>query len=88
MNRARRYDTGTGLEDAARDISLDSFADWTDPERIVANVYACYREFSRETNALLVPVLFERMARYYDERNARGSARTPHPKGSAGSAGN
>jgi cyclase len=88
MNRARRYDAGTGFEDAARDISLDSFPDWTDPERIVANVCACYREFSRKADPLPVPALFERMARYYYERNARVSARTPHPKGSAGSAGN
>lgn len=84
----KRYDAGIGFEEAARDISLDFFAGWTDSERIVVNVYACYREFSREANPLAVPALFERMARYYYEKKATESAPTLHPKGSAGIAGN
>ena len=84
----KRYDAGIGFEEAARDISLDSFAGWTDPERIVVNVYACYREFSHEANPLAVPALFERMARYHYERKARESARPLNPKSSAGFAGN
>lgn len=84
----KRYDAGIGFEEAARDISLDSFAGWTDPERIVVNVYACYREFTREPNPLAVPALFERMARYHYERKATESARTLDAKGPVGSAGN
>ncbi len=84
----KRYDAGVAFEEAARDISLDSFAGWTDPERIVVNVYACYREFSREANPLAVPALFERMARYHYEKKARESTRTLDPKGSADSGGN
>lgn len=64
----KRFDAGMDYEDAARDIALDAFADWTDPERIVVNVYACYREFRSETDRLPVPVLFGSMARYHNER--------------------
>jgi cyclase len=64
----KRFDAGMDYEEAARDIALDAFADWTDPERIVVNVYACYREFRNETGRLPVPVLFGGMARYHKER--------------------
>jgi glyoxylase-like metal-dependent hydrolase (beta-lactamase superfamily II) len=66
----KRFDAGMNFEDAARDITLDAFADWTDPERIVVNVYACYREFHGEKEALPVPILFGAMARYHSERNS------------------
>ena len=64
----KRFDAGMDYEEAARDIALDAFADWTDPERIVVNVYACYREFRGETEHLPVPALFGSMARYHHER--------------------
>jgi len=67
----KRFDAGMGYEDAARDIALDAFADWTDPERIVVNVYACYCEFSGKADRLPVPDLFSSMARYHNERKAR-----------------
>lgn len=67
----KRFEAGMGYEDAARDIILDSFSDWTDPERIVVNVYACYREFRSETDRLPVPVLFGGMARFHNERKNR-----------------
>jgi hypothetical protein len=54
-------------EAAARDIALDAFAGWTDPERIVVNVYSCYREFGGETNPLPIPALFGSMARYHNQ---------------------
>jgi cyclase len=65
----KRFDAGLDYEEAARDIALDAFRDWTDPERIVVNVYACYREFSGGTDRLPVPVLFGGMARYHYERD-------------------
>ena len=67
----KRFNAGMDYEEAARDIALDAFFDWTDPERIVVNVYACYREFSRETDHLPVPVLFGAMARYHNERKTK-----------------
>jgi cyclase len=67
----KRFDAGMEYEEAARDIILDAFSDWTDPERIVVNVYACYREFRSETDCLPVPVLFGGMARFHNERKNR-----------------
>jgi len=67
----KRFDAGMDYEEAARDIALDAFADWTDPERIVVNVYACYLEFRNETDRIPVPVLFGGMARYHNERKTR-----------------
>lgn len=71
----KRFDAGMDYEEAARDIALDAFADWTDPERIVVNVYACYREFKGDVDRLPVPILFGSMARYHNERKARTSGR-------------
>lgn len=72
----KRFDAGMGYEEAARDIILDAFSGWTDPERIVVNVYACYREFAAEADRLGVPALFGSMARYHNERkNGRDAAR-------------
>lgn len=64
----KRFDAGMSYEDAARDIILDAFSDWTDPERIVVNVHACYREFDGEGDRLSLPILFGSMARYHNER--------------------
>jgi cyclase len=40
-----RFDAGLGPREAADDIELDQYSDWTAPERIVQNVEALYREF-------------------------------------------
>jgi glyoxylase-like metal-dependent hydrolase (beta-lactamase superfamily II) len=72
----KRFDAGMDYEEAARDIALDTFADWTDPERIVVNVYACYREFGGVEDRLPVPVLFGSMARYHNQhRTGAGRGR-------------
>ena len=34
-----------GWEEAARDINLSEYRNWTDPERIVANVFSLYRQW-------------------------------------------
>jgi cyclase len=70
----KRFDAGMGYEEAARDINLDAFSEWTDPERIVVNVHACYREFGGETSRLSVPVLFGSMARFRNDRRRLSSA--------------
>lgn len=44
----RRYDAGMGYEEAGRDIDLGPYAGWIDRERIILNVFACYREFGAE----------------------------------------
>jgi cyclase len=39
-----RYDAGMGLLDAARDIDLGKYAGWSEPERLVVNLQALYRD--------------------------------------------
>jgi len=70
----KRFEAGMDYEQAARHISLDAFRDWTDPERLVVNVYACYREFRAEAAQLPVPRLFGAMARFHNERQAKGAS--------------
>lgn len=40
-----RYDAGMPVLDAALDIELDEYEDWTERERLAVNVQALYREF-------------------------------------------
>jgi glyoxylase-like metal-dependent hydrolase (beta-lactamase superfamily II) len=63
----KRYDAGMDAETAARDIALDRYADWIDPERIVVNVAACYRDFRGDAGAPDVLSIRASMARYYFE---------------------
>ena len=44
----KRFDAGMAYGEAGRDIDPGAYADWIDRERIVLNVYACYREFDDE----------------------------------------
>jgi cyclase len=64
---ARRHiDNGVPSEVAARKISLDRFASWLDPERMVVNVAALYREFSGSNKPLERMPLFAEMKRWRD----------------------
>lgn len=62
----KRYDIGLGVEEAARDISWTAFRDWIDPERVVVNVDAAYREFSGDTSPRDMLGLFALMARWHN----------------------
>ena len=65
----KRFDAGMAYEEASRDIDLDEYADWIDRERIVLNVYACYREFDDEIQEVDRIELLSAAGRYYfDER--------------------
>ena len=66
----KRFDAGMPYEEAARDISLAPFADWTDPERILVNTHALYREFARDATPPDAMALFAAMGRYHEERKA------------------
>ena len=57
----------SSAEEAARDIALTPFADWTDPERILVNVNSLYREFRRDTGPRDMMALFAAMGRYHQE---------------------
>ena len=67
-----RYDAGMGWEEAARDIALDAFKGWTDEERIVANVFALYREFGASFAPEAGRDLFGAMGRYRKHKHAHG----------------
>jgi cyclase len=73
----KRYDAGLGYEEAARDISLQPFADWTDPERIMVNVHSLYREFASDQSSRDVMALFAAMGRYRHDCKAQAAVRPP-----------
>lgn len=72
----KRYDSGMGWEEAARDLSLGEFARWSDPERIVGNVFALYREFGAHPSTGNEPGLFGAMGRWrkHTQHRAQGKA--------------
>jgi glyoxylase-like metal-dependent hydrolase (beta-lactamase superfamily II) len=43
-----RFDAGLSFLDAARDIDLEPYADWSEAERLPVNVAALYRDFGAE----------------------------------------
>jgi len=69
----KRFDAGLGYEEAARDISLAPFANWTDPERILVNVHSLYREFARDMGPRDAMALFAAMGRYHDEHKTQAA---------------
>jgi glyoxylase-like metal-dependent hydrolase (beta-lactamase superfamily II) len=60
----KRFDAGMDFAEAARDISLDRYADWTDPERVIVNVHRLYREFAADDTPPDMLRLFALMGRY------------------------
>jgi glyoxylase-like metal-dependent hydrolase (beta-lactamase superfamily II) len=60
----RRYDAGMSYEEAARDIALGEFRNWTDYERIVVNAYSLYQEYSGVHTPPNHAQLFDSMAAY------------------------
>ena len=66
----RHFDNDVPYEIAAQKISLDRFASWLDPERMVINVAALYREFSGSKAPLDRMTMFAGMKRY---RTAAGT---------------
>lgn len=68
-----RFEAGMGWEEAARDINMQEYRGWSDPERIVANVFSLYRAWGADVPAEQEPALFAAMGRYHRERT-RGTA--------------
>jgi cyclase len=58
----KRFEAGMSALEAARDIALDKYASWGDPERVVVNVDAAYRELSESTEPGSPIELFGQMA--------------------------
>jgi cyclase len=57
-----RYEAGMEPLEAARDIPVDDFASWGEPERLVVNVTSLYREFAGVPERPPAAELFARMA--------------------------
>lgn len=68
-NEAReRFDGGMNALDAALDIPLGHYADWSDAERVAVNVQTLYRDFAgAETSASTIE-LFQGMATLWNSR--------------------
>ena len=58
------FDAGVTAEDAADQIELGDFADWTAPERIVRNVEQLYSEFDPDRTPASPIEIFQGMARW------------------------
>jgi cyclase len=46
-----RYEAGLTPLEAARDIDMGAYSGWGEPERLVVNVHALYRDFGADTSA-------------------------------------
>jgi glyoxylase-like metal-dependent hydrolase (beta-lactamase superfamily II) len=57
-----RFDAGMTPLEAARDIELGPYADWSEPERVVANVRAIYRDLGDPAPGDVVTVMAEMAA--------------------------
>jgi glyoxylase-like metal-dependent hydrolase (beta-lactamase superfamily II) len=68
-----RFAAGMGPREAADDIDLRDFADWTGVERIVQNVDELYREFDPSRQTVSRIEIFQGMARW-TKRHGRTAA--------------
>jgi cyclase len=59
-----RFELGMDPDQAAEDIDLSPFDDWSERERIVVNVHTVYRGLDHCVPTLTVPEQIERMARW------------------------
>ena len=66
-----RFEAGMDWREAARDIPIKEYAHWTDPERVVANVFSLYKGWDPELPHAPPPVLFAEMNRYRKEHLAK-----------------
>lgn len=66
-----RFDVGMAVEDAALDIALGEYRHWLNPERIVTNVDALYREYRGDHSEPDMARLFGLMARVRRQLGSR-----------------
>ncbi|HTV80011.1 MAG TPA: MBL fold metallo-hydrolase [Steroidobacteraceae bacterium] len=64
----QRFEAGLDFEAAARDINMSEYRGWSDPERIVANVFSLYRQWGTRFTPEQQRDLFGAMGRYHKER--------------------
>ena len=58
----KRFEAGMGPVEMARDVELEGFDEWGDPERLAVNVDSLYRELEGRSEKTDVIELFARMA--------------------------
>jgi len=63
----KRFDAGMDFEAAARDLNMDAFRGWSDPERTVANTFSLYRQWGAPFTPEQKRDLFGAMARFHKE---------------------
>jgi cyclase len=66
-----RFEAGMSWKAAARDVPITDYAHWTDPERVVANIYSLYREWDPEMEPATPFMLFGEMNHYRKEHLAK-----------------
>jgi len=69
-----RFEAGMGFDEAARDINMAEYRGWSDPERIVANVFSLYRQWGTTFTPEQQRDLFGAMGRYHKEMTAHSEA--------------
>ena len=67
----KRYDSGMGALEAARDISFADFSNWGDAERIAVNTATLYREFGATDVPSDPGSLFGWMAQIWNDRKGK-----------------
>jgi cyclase len=67
-----RFEAGMDWRTAARDIPMKEYAHWTDPERVVANIYSLYKQWDPALETASPPALFAEMNRYRKEQLHEG----------------
>ncbi len=70
----KRWEAGLDFEEAARDINMAEFRGWSDPERIVANVFSLYKQWGVQFTPEQQRGLFGAMGRYHKEMVLHGEA--------------
>jgi glyoxylase-like metal-dependent hydrolase (beta-lactamase superfamily II) len=68
----KRYDKGMNAREAAFDIKLGNYANWSDAERIVVTVRTLFEEFKGERIEPDILGLFEQMSQYRDSLHVHG----------------
>jgi hypothetical protein len=70
----KRFEAGMDFIGAARDINMSEYRGWTDPERIVANVFSLYKQWGTAFTPEQQRDLFGAMGRYHKEMAAHDEA--------------
>jgi len=70
----KRFDAGMGWNETARDINMTEYRGWSDPERIVANVFSLYRQWGMAFTPEESRDLFGAMGRYHWETRGHAEA--------------